>query len=434
MNMVMVMVRMPGSRPSQRGSRARSAVLAGLGWKFWLYTAAILIAGGALFLFVVQISVAGAFRSSAPRLALNWAPADADARANTAARILSLDRSPPARARAEALAREALDRDITRVAAVHSLALGRIEPGRPPVEAARLMDLAQRLTRRDRGTQMWLANEAARRRDPRALIRHFDFALRTTSRGRETLLASLVAAARDPVIAGAIDQVLRSKPNWWLNFIAATIDTGTPEQIVQFAHGRLNPALEGERAMMRSAIEGLVRRDSFDGAWQIYSEAIGREDSARLRIPVRNGGFEQEPYFAPFEWMLVSSAERQGSREPRPDGTGMSLRVTAGTDVPGDAATQLVRLSPGVYRLRFDMGSVPADLVRRPRLLLRCAEGGAVIASVTPETAGDGPFMLQTRVLIPAGCPWQWLAVQSSGSASEIDPGSWIDNVMITRL
>jgi len=396
----------------------------------------LLVAGSSalLLLFVLQVSIAGALRALSPQTALVWSPLDADARANVAARILTMDRSPPARERAAALARDVIDRDLTRVVALRSLALARAEPGRPLDDVSRLMALAQRVSRRDQATQLWLADQAGRRRDAGALIRHFDIALRTTSRSRETLLASLVAASGDPLIGEAIGRALSERPNWWLAFISATIDTGTPDQLLQFARGRLNPAVPRERAMIRSAVEALVNRNAYDGAWQLYADALGREGATALQGLVRNGGFEAAPDFPPFDWTLGVSAARQASREPRPDGAGTALRLTAEDDRRGDAALQLLHLAPGGYQVRLESGQVSADPAKRPQLVVRCAVGDAVLVSATPQAGAAGSFTLQARFQVPPDCGWQWLAVQASGGVSETDSGAWIDNVTIMRL
>lgn len=427
---------MPGRRPSRgRGSGIASALASGDLLRRALSALTIVGPATVLFLFVLQISIAGALRSRSPQVALAWSPVDAEARATIAARILTMDRaSAESRRRAAALARDAIDRDLTRVAAFRALALATAEPGQPSPQAEQLMTLAQRVSRRDQATQLWLADRAARRRDAAALMRHFDIALRTTSRSRETLLAALVAASRDPMITPAVTQALAERPNWWLQFMSAAIATGTPDQVLHFARGRLNPAVPQERAMIRSVIEALSAARAYDFAWQIYGEALGVAGAGALRQTVRNGGFEAAPDFAPFEWTLNANAEREASREARPDGAGAALRLSAESDSRGDAATQLLHLPPGSYRLRLEIGQVADNREERPQIVVRCATGDRVLGAAAPQTAGPGPFALQAQFQVPPDCLWQWLAVQVSGSASDADSGAWIDNVTIMRL
>src|SRR5690606_9338570 len=111
----------------------------------------------------VQVSVAGIYGSARPQSVLLWAPSDADAQAKLASTILSTEPTGAIRDQAIRLARRSLERSPLNPVAVRSLALA-AETGaaRDHARAIRLFKEAERLSRRDKPTQLWLIENAVR--------------------------------------------------------------------------------------------------------------------------------------------------------------------------------------------------------------------------------------------------------------------------------
>ena len=74
-------------------------------------------------LLVLQVTIAGVFRTSAPQIALAWVPDDAQARGRLAGALVGQQSTPEAREAARELARDAIRRDPLNVAALRAAAL-----------------------------------------------------------------------------------------------------------------------------------------------------------------------------------------------------------------------------------------------------------------------------------------------------------------------
>src|SRR5690349_198348 len=145
---------------------------------------------------VTQVSVAGEFRSKLPRLALAWVPYDADARTALAANLVSMSANPDAHAAARELAADALRRSPLSPIALRAVGFSLASGDKAdPARAGLVLKEAERLSRRDQPTQIWLIQYHLRRQDLRAAMRQMDVALRSASSGSVPLFGWLALAS-----------------------------------------------------------------------------------------------------------------------------------------------------------------------------------------------------------------------------------------------
>jgi hypothetical protein len=397
--------------------------------------APILVAAGLVFLLVASVSVAGAFRRASPLIALTWAPADAGARAQLASRIAgSNDASSQSQRQAMALAADALGRDPTNVVAVRTIGLVSDAAGERG-RTASLMATAERMSRRDQPTQLWMITFHGRRGDMRRMIHHFDIAMRTSNRSWEELIRLMVAMTADPSILAPLRARLVSRPGWFFPFVDELGTRGpSPDHAVMLIRGLLRPDNPAERAYLANFVTQLATRGNYDLAWAVYADARPQH-ATRTRFAVRNGGFEAVDQFAPFEWQLAQEDELGAFRQPSPDGReGMVLAVIAANGRSGQVARQLVGLRPGRYRLRAEMGAVPATAFDRPRINVTCADAQArTLLALRSSTGHSDIGRVGGDFSIPADCAWQWLTIHVAGQGPKADVSPWVDNLAIVE-
>lgn len=391
--------------------------------------AAILIVSAFAFTVVLKISVAGIFRDRSPVIALAFAPFDAGARAVHAQRELRAARTQADLRRANSLSLDAIERDSTNVGALRTLGLVADRRGDLGV-ARRVFTQVQLLSRRDRLSHIWLIGDYERRGDVEGMVRQFDIALRTSTRSRSLLFPALVSATADPRVVAPLARTLAGRPEWWLEFMGELAESGpVPRTTTALAVRLLDPSDPEQRRVIERLLNRLTDAEEYDLAWQVYSRASGRQSTPAL---VRNGGFEAADRYAPFDWIMASDTELAARREGRPDGRGNALSLVAYNGRSGDIARQLLRLPPGAYQLRFEVGGVPGDVLDRPRVRVVCAgEAGRELASVRPNAATVNPTVLGSRFAVGSGCAWQWLTIFLSGNGPAPETNPWIDNLTI---
>jgi len=412
-----------------RGSRIHSFDTAY--WRGALRRLPVLLAGLATFTLVVQVSIAGSFRDTRPSLALRYAPIDARARTKLAAAIVSGAQTKEARNSARALATDAVKRDPLMPAALRVIAQSHKDGiGMADEKVTALMLEAQRLSRRDNPTQLWLANDNALRGNVNEVIDHFDIALLTSNAARPNIFPLLLATTADPRFRQALVQKLRERPDWTKAFLDHAVRNGSNlDFATDIAPQFLDSELPDDRVMIRTLMERLTAAGEFDRAWQVRQELSGERTSDV--VPLRNGDFESVDEFAPFGWTLADDPELWAARE-RDTGDGYLLRIAAYNGRSGEVARQLIKLRPGAYQIRLDAGDIPANAYERPQLRVSCAnDSEAELLELAPASAGAGPRSFAGRFTVPGGCSFQWLAITAAGEGSLRDPLPWIDNIRI---
>lgn len=388
------------------------------------------------FAVAVQVSVAGEFRSKAPQLALKFMPLDAEARAKLAGAVASNNPLPEARQAARALARDALRRDPISPVAVRALALARATEGSSTTDqaaAAKLFQEAERLSRRDQVTQIWLAEYYMRQDQVPQVLQHFDVALRTSSSGWDALFPLLAAASADRRVADALVERMRERPPWALPFVRHLLEGQIqPAAASYIVRSTLDPKVPDELALIRAMLQRFSAIGEYRLAQQLYDQfGLAGESGPAL---INDGGFDSQTGTLPFTWLFLEEADlwaAPGSLE----GGNRVLMLSASSGRSGDLASQLVQLPAGKYRVAARFGNVPREAYQRPTLNVRCAEGTkAPLAMLRPPQAGSAVQQIATTFSVPGNCVFQWILVSLAGPDTQAVDQTWIDDVAITRI
>jgi hypothetical protein len=305
-----------------------------------------------------------------------------------------------------------------------------------PRRAGQLMAQAERLSRRDLPTQLWLVEHAVRRGNVDAALKHFDIALRTSLRTRDTIFAMLAsAAASDAHIESALAASLRQRPIWALPFLAYLADQGRdPALMTNYSVGLLDVHRPEELKLVNSTIVRLGELQKYDLAWTLYSHwGLNRRPRGDGAL-VQNGGFENSRTFAPFGWALTEDSDLWAARERDPNGKGTVLRVGSRDGRSGSAARQLIKLTPGSYRLRARFGDIAGPERSWPTVTVACATGpiGNSLATMRPAAARPGPTTIEARFTVPPGCQFQWIGISVRAPDVDSDTQPWIDDVSVS--
>ena len=334
-------------------------------------------------------------------------------------------------ARAERLATETLLREPSNVVAMRTLALAQDLKGQHK-RAGVLMGYAERMSRRDVPTQLWLIQEAVTAGKIPDALHHYDRALSTSWSMRDVLLPILIEAAAEPEIADRLSRRLAERPNWWMPAVTRFVtESNDPSSLaLVLRRMKLNPADDYERSLLGPGIARLVRNGAYGDAQQIY---LAARPEMRRATTVRDGDFSSDPLLPPFDWELGSSPDLSANRVAGDGSSDLRLELVAADAHNGTAAKQLLLLAPGRYRLTALVGNVGQGSVR-PAIELRCAEGAErPIATMPFPATGAGAVKLGGAFIVPeGGCRAQWLNLQAVAPIEETSVGEpWIDKIEI---
>jgi len=411
---------------SSGGSRAVPPLVRGVAGRTVLALATIGLAGAS-----VSGALAAILRDSNPELAHRVAPLDAGASQALAAAIVVTSDKRTDIAQAKRLTQSALRGGELSAAALRTAGFVAEREGDVP-RATRLITLAERLSRRDLLTQLWLIEHYSASGDVSRTLEHYETALTTSASALQLLYPVLIGASSDPQLTPSITAFLarnRSR-EWWKRMVYAFIgDSTDPKALAAVVNGSLKPRSADEAELARAAIARLVAFKAYDEALSVYRSFTGNAaDAAR---GVANGDFESDPAWPPFDWALSDEADYRAYRGPAPEGRGGNvLWLQVGNGNNGDLATQMLNLPAGAYVLGATSGGGDTNINRLDLRVLCLGENDRLLASMAMPANGAGK-RLAGRFVVPAGCRWQRLLVTAHGEGMEDSAATWIDQVSI---
>ena len=359
---------------------------------------------------VTCVSVAGFARSSNPDLAAAIAPFDAVAKAERAYSILEQGTAPSAIKRARAMAVEALQRDPTAVAAARTIGLIEHINGRHDL-AERAFLYAEKMTRRDEPTQIWLINSQVRRGNVEGALTHIDRVLRTSTLADAAVMPVLVAATEDSLLIRPIARRAAANPVWWSLFTAQLIAVGKNlDNITELL------VIAGNSQERREMAGRVAAQGRYDLARKLFV-ADGNIDSTSFN------GFSQTSSFLPFDWEYINSEGITTDIIRAAGGTG-NVYFIVGSGASGDIARRVITTLPGKYTLAT-AGRITADATISPAWTITCTGSAAEIAQLATDQANN-----TVDFEVPASdCTTQWLRLRASANAYDVS--GTISNVAI---
>lgn len=402
----------------------------------WILRSAVVVVGLLLAWYVSAVTLSLVFGLRNPAIASTLGHETSDSLASKAQQIISEGNATHNLERAEALARASLAHEPGNVLALRSLGL--VALARSDTDSARAaFDLAERMSRRDLATQIWLIEDAAKRGDIAETLEHYDRALRTSERASRLLYPVLNRAALDPVVRTHLRTLLGKRPPWWSTFYEQFLTQSKSASSLSAVASSigLNPHIAGERDLLAATIARLEQLNAYSQAYAFYRAAT---PGAPIQPDtIRNGSFEAEGSLPPFDWSVFDRRGLAAAREGRPENranTALALLSDGfGTE---EVARQTLLLKPGAYRFGAVVGSIPSGNAIRPTISVTCAPGPLAVSTrvfaLQLPAAPTAGIQVRGSFDVPRNCPAQLLTItlQSSGSAAP-DDAPWIDDISI---
>lgn len=355
----------------------------------------------------------------APAVALRWWPMGAEARTGLAAQLLASGVSRPNIPRV--LAARALGRSPALGPAAGVLGLA-YSAGGDIRSADRAFAYAERVSRRDLPTELWLIQRRVSQGDVAGALVHYDIALRTNHAAFETLVPILIAASGNAPVRNALLPYLSERVAWANEYAERLLSNGTdPESIfVQLHAMRLNRSRDADHGLLAHAVDRLVALDRPTLALRL----IGLRSTAALR----DGDFDGSGDFPPLDWWLRNEPGLAATRERSDGENGMALHVVASGEQGGEVAHQLLMLPAGSYRFTGTARAASSGGGESSvSFALTCGAGNAALAATVHALRAKSRFAAEFRV--PAGCSAQWLRIVTPPAAN-VD--LWLDDLAVT--
>ncbi len=301
-------------------------------------------------------------------------------------------------AAAIALARAALRQSPMNPRALRILAIADVQGGRADLAEGKMV-MADRLSRRDGATQLWLADRRGRQGRIGDALRHIDVLLRTSPEAQAPLLERLAGALALPEARAAIKPMIVADTPWIESFFAIAVDrspTMVPlaELVASLREGPRVDRLEGSYA---SLVYRLAGEQQYDLMRKVYTKLPAARARDLYDVSLRSA--VDPKGYRPVIWDFGSRSDR-GAAMLGPD----EAEFFAMTDVRGVAASKAVFLKSDGQALRFrkkegTVGDGAAAFWR-----VTCVLGRVAKSSVQSRNLLEVPDGTVLSLPFPVGC------------------------------
>lgn len=370
-----------------------------------------LIVGLALLGMWLSLStVARSIALRSPELATRIAPYESAAFSTWSTSDLFIVQ-PPNVARAQENARAALRLSVSNVAAVRNLGISFDMQG-DSAQSRVLIELGQRLSRRDLGNQIYRAVLDAKSGDIESALDSIDLAIRTSPRAQSAAIPTLLGLLNNRDAVAVLVDRLSEKPNWGNEFIRSA--TGSSANL-QNTTLLVDTLLSRGVAIDTHSASGLIYRLLDAGepakAFDLYRRVTGRSATATIGDLGRAGQIQ------PLDWQLSTAASQV-------EGPGNSPAILLAYDRNAalEPLLRIVALPPGRHTFRAEYSVLDGGEDSSLRFRLQCL-GGARIADDRDRFATGGDRTFAASVSVPSGCQYQRLILQlASGEGFQQRP------------
>ncbi len=350
-------------------------------WRLVVVAASLALAWAAMVSALVRVSL---FDNAAQ--ALRWAPHDPRALVLAAdARLADAVRDGVAAPEVATMARESLQQQALNPTALRLLGFAADAAGGDNGPVRVVEELALRTSRHEFGAHAWLIEDAVRRQDVDAAIKHYDIALRVSQSSWPVLLPKLIEAVGSEAVRKSLAPVIAQQPGWLYGFLEeAERKPGNGAALAQLmmAAGRW-PQTPPFKLLQRGLLDSLVAEHQF-GLLRRYARQFPGAGAELFTSPALSDANLDQANGVQAWQSLVTAAS--GMRPG--DNGGMVLFADAGAR--RTVAQKLLLLRPGSYRLTVTYG---AEVT---------LAGGTVTWSVECLSAAERRAIWQSTPLSPS--------------------------------
>jgi tetratricopeptide (TPR) repeat protein len=363
-----------------------------------------------------------AFASSFTALAAKFSPATALAWDATAPRALATEiellsqkkdkrrfQEQAAPAMVAALRREPLN-----PRAVRLLALALEESGKEE-RAREGMKLASRISRRDPGTQLWMAMDYAKTGNASEVLRAYDVLLRTQPAAQEAAFRQLKAALADARFRREFGGFIGKNPPWLKAFVDVSAQTeGGHDNLAKTlaAAAPLPPGTLSENTT-GMILDRLVDDGRVVDAKLFYLSLPGRSESALTSLQF--GGGKSAFALPPVGWQVLNTADVQGFAHMKDKV--LTFEGVAQPERRGTIARKLLYLPPGNYSATVKANLADMRTGAEAQMALACLDANRKWTKRQEMTLRPGTNRLDFQ--IAADCPAQLVLFGMNGGDAQ---------------
>lgn len=381
--------------------------------RFWSRPGKLLMIGGLVFAAILTLWRGALTMTAAttPVLALQLDPGNARANAEKAEQALA--RSD---IRIAALAaRRALMRSAAVPSAARTLGLASSLDGRPD-KALAAMRYADRLSRRDLGTNLWFIEYAIARNDVGAALNSYDTALRSSGNAAALLFPILARTLDDHEYVAPLTEVLSNKPFWTRQFLEHIFNVNVPPvHLARLAQAMAKSGAPFDADLHVTLINRLVQAQEYDVAWALYVDRLpeAAKTQAGFRSPGADATATATATATAFDWQYINSAD--ATAYARKTDRSIVFRSFSPDDVT--LASQLLQLEPGRYAISSRTQVLSGQAA--PYWVLSCAATNRTLG----RAAADA-LMPSSGNTIDVTCSAQWLRLMLPETSNALTEGS----------
>ena len=384
----------------------------------------------------VSLTAANVTREKTPEVALRLMPTDAGALAKRNDFNLLQDRNTGKWRVSADDARQSLVAEGLNPRAVRQLAFAAENEGNVS-KAQSLAYQSEKMTRRDIGTQLWLANRLASREDIKGALRHIDLGLRATPESQALLFPMLIRALTTSDFQAEFARYISTSAPWLGSFInyafSKPADLDILSRSIVLAGGLRSNA---KNDVLNTQMLNLLASGGHYSEIQPYYKARKNPDLSLLSdIALKPSGID--PRNGPLAWSANESVDIDAAIVTTDDGKEYSIDLTIGPGKRRAAAQKILYLQPGTYQFSA-LHKFNAD----------AADGAmnwewACIAGSNPELltthifrASDikgGSAAQAAEVSIPASCAIQRLTLLAVAGGGVQDTAISVRQLRILR-
>jgi hypothetical protein len=361
----------------------------------------------------IRASLAQVLRVSNPALAVKIGSTDGIALALRAdQKVVAAGQRAPLKSLAadarQALMLEPVNPAALRIAALHALATDNRR------QAARLLRISDRLSRRDFGTQLLLIEQETARGDIPRTLHHFDSALRTTGQASAVLFPILANALSEPEIRVHFARLVLSDPPWLLAFMNHVwVDTANGPG---FARSVIEAGSIPDRPELKEASSRLVSSLAANGqpfvARAFAATVFGK--NANSHLPSGINEQTTDARLRPLTWEPVSGASLGSAVE---DG-GRAIRLYANSSERGIVLRRAIFLPAGRFSVRIRMSVLEPGERAEISGSVRCTNGKRAIWG-SGQVPVNGLKEIDGTLFIPPNCGAQWVEIGMAGGTGQ---------------
>ena len=292
--------------------------------------------------------------------------------------------------------------------------------------ARRYFSYAQKLSRRDLRTQLFMIEDAVQREDIPGALHQYDMTLRVFPDLGEMLYPVLASASVDPVIRHQLVKTLAGKPVWSNSFIGFAAGKGPdPKTTAALLLDLRRAGVAVSEIAQASTVNALIAGGHRDAAWSYFAMIRPGADRRRSRDPHFAANLDTP---SQFDWTPVN------------DGLGLTTTIqdgifefAAAASVGGPILWQLQLLPPGTYRLSGHSIGIEQTASALPYWLLRC-QNGRELGRVEVPNSSTAKGTFTGTFSVPADCPVQTLILTARPSEAVAGLSGQIDRVELVPV